>query len=59
MSYPKGKTPKYITNKFFISSADSKTIMSLFEKNILQVASPPSFGERASSQGASFAIQLR
>ena len=59
VSYPKGKTPKYITNKFLISTSDSKTIMSLFEKNILQVASTPSFGERASSQGASFAIQLR
>lgn len=59
VSYPKGDTPKYITNKFFISKADTKTIMSLFEKNILQISAPPSFGERASSQGASFAIQLR
>lgn len=59
VSYPKGKTPKYITNKFFISSADSKTIMSLFKKNILMVKSTPSFGDSASTQGASFAIQLR
>ncbi len=59
VSYPKGKTPKYITNKFFISKADPATIMSLFEKNILQVSAPPSFGDSASTQGASFAVQLR
>lgn len=59
VSYPKGKTPKYITNKFFISAADSKTIMSLFKKNILMVKTTPNFGDEASTQGASFAIQLR
>lgn len=59
VSYPKGKTPKYITNKFLISTADSKTIMSLFKKNIMMVKSTPSFGDSASTQGASFAIQLR